>query len=240
MIFSRCETRFQNIKLILYSIKSIRKNTQIHKMADTSTTVSAPPEPKFYKTFPEFTVKGCTFQYVLINNYDDTPRLRYLRGYTVDATTKCGNPWNLVEDILDAREEVLSYKPTKESLPDYPEKPTITVDFSGKAECIKDISENVGADCWLVYTTNDVRELSKIYYDAIRNKEDFDDANRTALMDNTAEVIGPELEEGKTVYVIMNKFFIDFVYKRVPGTDVYSRTTVHYRFKQNYPFENIE
>lgn len=47
-------------------------------------------EPKYYKAYPEFTIKGMTFRYT-IDYFDDTPTLTQVNNKE-EKTNACGNP----------------------------------------------------------------------------------------------------------------------------------------------------
>lgn len=182
----------------------------------------------FYK-YPVFTVKDTNFQYV-IEKYDSDPWLTLV---TSEETDGCGNPWNVAHK-LGIRAEVLSQCPERNTLPDYKSKPSITIDFLSQDDCLKDITEYVGADCCLVYSTNDNRELQTTFYNSIdTDTDDHDSENRNKLMDSNATICLSDFDKNYTLNVIMNKFFIDIVYKRVPTTTLFTRTTVTYHTREH-------
>ena len=196
----------------------------------------------WYKSYPKFTIKNTTFQYY-IEYYDSKPLLSCIHdGSNIES---CGNPWNIVA-CLGIDDEVRKMAPKKNSSPDIHGKPIITTDFLSKDKFLECIYNNIGSDCWLVYTTDDYREIQKIYFNSfiytdtpeneestkekkeeIMNKERNEQEKRDKLYEDPKQCFD-DLEKGHTLYVIMNQFYADYIYKKVPNSDIICLTTIKY------------
>ena len=176
----------------------------------------------YYKRYPEFVINDIKFQWV-INNYDDKPMLIILS----DCGNKgCGNPWNIVED-QGIRDKVLSYLPEQNDSVEN-NKPKITIKYFTNNDVYEDIKDLLGGDCWRVYSLNDQRELQTLYFD-----DGYDNNGMRDKLLNNPELVKDDFKKGNTLYVIMggNPFY-DYIYKKVPNSDMYVRTQVYYNYKK--------
>jgi len=214
-------------------------NNNITKM-DTNDDDDANYTP--YKEYPEFEIKGITFKYIIVN-YDSHPILTICK-MDDSIESGCGNPWNIVHDF-DIRNEVLQMLPIKNNSPDAFKKPTIIVKYISLKTCLEIMGNNLTSDCSLVYSTNDNREIQKVYWNNIQFRtgifeeykkreksadEKREDAKREILI-NDMTPLTTDLENGNTVNIIMSIFSSDYIYKKVQNTDMFCLTIIEYDYR---------
>ncbi len=95
-----------------------------------------------------------------------------------------------------------------------------------KAENVKD--ENVSH---LYYNLFPYIHLSKKERD--EGEYESEDRERTKIMDIHNNPLEKEIDDGYAVHLVLNKWFMDIVYKKVLGQNIYVRTEVVYNY-QNY------
>ena len=184
----------------------------------------------YYREYKPFTIKGTTFQYIK-KHYDDKPILWVVKNESNESGSRCGNPWNIVH-TLDIRDEVISYMPEQDFLPDRKYKPKIITNFVDDSKIVETIKNIIEADCNSAILINKNRELLKKYYHVIDDDKghciDRDNENRTKLVDSMEEIIRDELQNDNILHITMNFWFLDITYQKIPTSSLYLETRVEY------------
>ncbi len=177
-----------------------------------------------------FEVNGNKWQWY-VTYYDDEPYLKSIE-YNGGKSRGCGNPWNLIENG-DEKDHIMKHKPKRKSMPDIDKKPCITITYFDKTAVYQDINDYLGGDCWSCYITDDNRNILKTYFNTFEHPDRNDPVYiqgyeiRDKLVDDTTPLI-EALDRGETVYIILNQWFVDSSFKKVPNIDLYVRTEVRY------------
>jgi hypothetical protein len=183
-----------------------------------------------YKKYEPFTIKGITF-YWKIKKYDSNPLLEI--EYDNDQEVyKCRNPWNLVED-MGIRKEIMEHMPKKNASLEQAGKPLKQIEFFTKEQLSKRLYDLIGADCWQVYSLNNSREPQTSYFNSFDDNSDSNfneresQQKRNKLLEDQKPLIN-DLDNGFSVYVILNHRFMDFVYKKIPNQELYTECEIIY------------
>jgi len=180
---------------------------------------------------PEFTIEGITFKYY-IENWTSTAILIITKSVNPNVSNIHMNPWNIVQK-LNIGKEVLEMAPKQNKFPDVDGKPIVKMEFLKIDTFFEFFKNNIESDCWLMYSTNEDNELQKTYFNLfIENIDEKIEWNKRKLLydnfDNCKQEITKCMENGYTLYIIMNKFGVDFIYKKVPNNNLICMTEINY------------
>jgi len=196
--------------------------------------------------YPQFEVDGFKFHWHT-SYYDEEPHLR-TDEVPESYTGSSKNAYHLIEHGVVDKAEVLRHRPATRTVADIPHKPSIMMSHFNRVDLIKELKDIIGADCWSMYTTDALRGNYRCFFNTFAYidrlggcfNEDHPDYVRIpeyeeeqrlqdALIDDPTPLLD-ELENGRTLYLILNNWFVDCVFKKVDGQDMYSCCEVRYNF----------
>src|SRR5581483_4570860 len=145
-----------------------------------------------------------------------TPELRsHLQSNNVQSNG-CSNPFNLINNESE-RQALLATRPQRKVLPHSKDRVSTTTHIMSLAEVKKAMLEDIGADCWCVYTRNpQTHEPQHVYFESDGVVENPQDAIvRTNLLSDINPLVH-DLNQGNDVCIIMGgNAFIDFYYRKI-------------------------
>jgi hypothetical protein len=127
----------------------------------------------------------------------------------------CGNPWNLMteqETIL-----IKSQKPKTAPVPCNLKSMMYQNIISDEKQLSNELQDMLGGDCWGVFvTTQDRKEIIKVYFDARTNGQDLKihDNIRNDLLKDPNELV-EHIKSGHTVVIVLggNEFIEGYFFK---------------------------